>query len=112
MCCETTARVGANLGFEMSFAIDATHTFDLDDHEGCTIAADELAWVTAQLAHERFPPSAHLSQPAHGHRETREPQHKESGTRRAPLSSRGRGEGAAPERVCIYIHHRHTILQF
>lgn len=47
MCCETTARVGANLGFEMSFAIDATHTFDLDDHEGGTIAADELARVTA-----------------------------------------------------------------
>ena len=47
MCCETTARVGANLGFEMSFAMDATHTFDLDDHEGGTIAADELARVTA-----------------------------------------------------------------
>ena len=47
MCCETTARVGANLGFEMSFAIDATHTFDLDDHEGGTIPADELARVTA-----------------------------------------------------------------
>ncbi len=47
MCCETTARVGANLGFEMSFAIDATHTFDLDDREGGTIAADELARVTA-----------------------------------------------------------------
>ena len=47
MCCETTARVGANLGFEMSFAIDATHTFDLDDHQGGTIAADELARVTA-----------------------------------------------------------------
>ena len=46
-CCETTARVGANLGFEMGFAIDATHTFDLDDHEGGTIAADELARVTA-----------------------------------------------------------------
>jgi nicotinamidase-related amidase len=27
MCCETTARVGANLGFELGFAIDATHTF-------------------------------------------------------------------------------------
>jgi nicotinamidase-related amidase len=47
MCCETTARVGANLGFEMSFGIDATHTFDLDDHEGGTIAADELARVTS-----------------------------------------------------------------
>jgi nicotinamidase-related amidase len=47
MCCETTARVGANLGFEMRFAIDATHTFDLRDRDGGTIAADELARVTA-----------------------------------------------------------------
>jgi len=47
MCCETTARVGANLGFEMSFAIDATHTFDLPDRDGGTISADELARVTA-----------------------------------------------------------------
>jgi nicotinamidase-related amidase len=47
MCCETTARVGANLGFDMSFAIDATHTFDLPDREGGKIAADELARVTA-----------------------------------------------------------------
>lgn len=47
MCCETTARIGANLGFEMQFAIDATHTFDLRDREGRTIEADELARVTA-----------------------------------------------------------------
>jgi len=47
MCCETTARVGANLGFDMRFAIDATHTFDLPDRDGGTIAADELARVTA-----------------------------------------------------------------
>jgi nicotinamidase-related amidase len=47
MCCETTARVAANLGFEMGFAIDATHTFDLPDHEGGAITADELARVTA-----------------------------------------------------------------
>jgi nicotinamidase-related amidase len=47
MCCETTARVGANLGFELGFAIDATHTFDLADGDGGTIAADELARVTA-----------------------------------------------------------------
>jgi nicotinamidase-related amidase len=47
MCCETTARVGGNLGFEMSFAIDATHTFDLSDHDGGTIKADELARVTS-----------------------------------------------------------------
>ena len=47
MCCETTARIGANLGFDVRFAIDATHTFDLADHDGGTISADELARVTA-----------------------------------------------------------------
>jgi nicotinamidase-related amidase len=47
MCCETTARVGANLGFEMRFVLDATHTFDLPDRDGGTISADELRRVTA-----------------------------------------------------------------
>jgi nicotinamidase-related amidase len=47
MCCETTARVAANLGFEMGFAIDATLTFDLDARDGGVIGADELARVTA-----------------------------------------------------------------
>jgi nicotinamidase-related amidase len=46
MCCETSARVGANLGFDVAFAIDATHTFDLADGNGGTIRADELARVT------------------------------------------------------------------
>ena len=47
MCCETTARVAAQLGFDMRFAIDATHTFDVTDRDGGTITADELARVTA-----------------------------------------------------------------
>jgi nicotinamidase-related amidase len=47
MCCETTARVGSNLGFEMRFVLDATHTFDLTDRDGGTIPAEELARVTA-----------------------------------------------------------------
>jgi nicotinamidase-related amidase len=47
MCCETTARIGANLGFEMYFVLDATHTFDLADRDGVTISADELGRVTA-----------------------------------------------------------------
>ena len=46
MCCETSARVGANLGFDVTFALDATHTFDLDDRDGGTISADELARIT------------------------------------------------------------------
>ena len=28
-CCETSARMGANLGFDVQFVLDATHTFDL-----------------------------------------------------------------------------------
>jgi nicotinamidase-related amidase len=47
MCAETTARVAANLGFGMRFALDATHTFDIVSHDGGTIAADDLARVTA-----------------------------------------------------------------
>jgi nicotinamidase-related amidase len=47
MCCETTARVGANLGFDIRFALDATHTFDLAARDGGTLSADELARVTA-----------------------------------------------------------------
>ena len=47
MCCETSARVGANLGFDVRFAMDATHTFDLAAPDGGTLSADELARVTA-----------------------------------------------------------------
>jgi nicotinamidase-related amidase len=46
-CCETTARVGGNLGYQVLFAIDATHTFDRKGPEGDTVSADTLAHVTA-----------------------------------------------------------------
>lgn len=42
MCRETTARLASDLGFSMTFALDATHTFDLPG-----ISADELARATA-----------------------------------------------------------------
>ena len=54
MCCETTARVGSDLGYEVGFAIDATHTFDQDDHDGGTVTADELARVTASNLDPEF----------------------------------------------------------
>jgi nicotinamidase-related amidase len=54
MCCETTARVAANLDFEMTFVLDATHTFDLPAHDGGTISADELARVTASNLDPEF----------------------------------------------------------
>lgn len=55
MCCETTARVAANLDFEMTFVLDATHTYDLPAHNGGgTISADELSRVTASNLDPEF----------------------------------------------------------
>jgi len=55
MCCETTARVAANLDFEMTFVLDATHTFDLPAQDGGgTITADELSRVTASNLDPEF----------------------------------------------------------
>jgi nicotinamidase-related amidase len=42
-CCETTARMAGDLGYEVLFALDATYTFD----EG-NLTADQFATVTAQ----------------------------------------------------------------
>jgi nicotinamidase-related amidase len=42
-CCETTARVGGNLGYDVWFALDATHTFDRVGPDGTTMTADERA---------------------------------------------------------------------
>jgi nicotinamidase-related amidase len=53
-CCETTARVGGNLGHRVVFALDATYTFDRPDLEGRTVPADELARVTATNLHGEF----------------------------------------------------------
>lgn len=46
-CCETTARVGGNLGYNVYFALDATHTFDRIAPDGTVIPAATLAAVTA-----------------------------------------------------------------
>jgi nicotinamidase-related amidase len=54
MCCETTARVAANLDFDMTFVLDATYTFDLPAHDGGSISADELARVTASNLDPEF----------------------------------------------------------
>ena len=47
MCCESTARHANNLGFDVQFVLDATHTFDAPAFGGGTIEAEELARVTA-----------------------------------------------------------------
>ena len=47
MCVETTARMGGNLGYEVTLPIDATHTFDLEGPGGIRLSASELARATA-----------------------------------------------------------------
>lgn len=53
-CCETTARVGGNLGHRVLFALDATHTFDRTGPDGTLMTADELARATATNLHGEF----------------------------------------------------------
>ena len=53
-CCETTARVGGNLGHRVLFALDATLTFDRCGPDGDVVAADDLARVTATNLHDEF----------------------------------------------------------
>ncbi len=53
-CCETTARMAANVGFRVFFALDATHCFDRRALDGQAISADELARVTAANLNGEF----------------------------------------------------------
>jgi nicotinamidase-related amidase len=53
-CVETTARMAANLGYDVLFALDATHTFDRTGPDGTVMTADELARATATSLHEEF----------------------------------------------------------
>jgi nicotinamidase-related amidase len=53
-CCETTARVGGDLGYDVRFAIDATHTFGEESPDGTPLVADLFARVTATNLHGHF----------------------------------------------------------
>ncbi|GAB3186758.1 isochorismatase family protein [Nesterenkonia suensis] len=53
-CCETTARVGGNLGHRVLFALDATHTFDRTGPDGRVLTADALAQATATNLYGEF----------------------------------------------------------
>ncbi|MDQ6607982.1 MAG: cysteine hydrolase [Actinomycetota bacterium] len=53
-CCETTARMAGNLGYETKFVIDATHTFDRQDLGGEWVSADELTRITAANLNGEF----------------------------------------------------------
>jgi nicotinamidase-related amidase len=46
-CCETTARMGGDLGFDVLFVLDATHTFEEVGPDGTVVTGDQFAAVTA-----------------------------------------------------------------
>jgi nicotinamidase-related amidase len=51
-CCETTARMAGNLGYDTHFVLDATHAFERTGPDGVTLSADALYrrrrdWSTA-----------------------------------------------------------------
>lgn len=46
MCCETTARMAGNLGYDVIFIPDAMHTFDATGPDGVVISADEITRAT------------------------------------------------------------------
>ncbi|MDA0185717.1 cysteine hydrolase [Solirubrobacter phytolaccae] len=48
-CCETTARMGGNLGYDVQFVLDATHTFNRGD-----LDADQLVHATATNLNGEF----------------------------------------------------------
>jgi len=53
-CCETTARMAANLGYNVYFVLDATHTHDRRALDGTTLKADHIATVTAANLQDEF----------------------------------------------------------
>ncbi len=53
-CCETTARMAGNLGYDVLFALDATHTFDEAGPDGTVITAEEFGRVTAAVIDGSF----------------------------------------------------------
>jgi nicotinamidase-related amidase len=51
MCCETTARMAGNLGYDTIFVPDAMHTFDLAGPDGEILTAEELSRATVVNLH-------------------------------------------------------------
>ena len=60
-CCETTARMGGNLGHRVLFALDATPTFDRTGPSGEHVTADELMRVTGVNLHDEFAQVVHTA---------------------------------------------------
>ena len=53
-CCETTARIGSDLGYDVWFVLDATHTFDIAAPDGEVVPAAEIARMTGINLQDEF----------------------------------------------------------
>ena len=53
-CCETTARMAGNLGYEVKFVLDATRTFDFKDISGNLVKAEDVYQMTATNLNGEF----------------------------------------------------------
>ena len=53
MCCDVTARMAGNLGYDVWFALDATHTF-AKEANGIKLSAEQLSQATAVNLHGDF----------------------------------------------------------
>jgi nicotinamidase-related amidase len=53
-CCETTARMAGNLGYDVKFVLDATRTFDFKDLSGRTVTAETMYQMTATNLNGEF----------------------------------------------------------
>lgn len=54
LCCETTARMAGNLGYQTSFVIDATDAFDLSTASGEVISGERVMQLTAANLNGEF----------------------------------------------------------
>ena len=53
-CVETTARMGANLGFDVLFVRDACHTFDREGPDGDILTAEQITQASLTSLHDEF----------------------------------------------------------
>lgn len=53
-CCESTARMAGNIGYDVSFVIDATRAFDQTHPSGDTIPAEQIVRATAANLDQEF----------------------------------------------------------
>lgn len=53
-CCETTTRHASDLGWQVDFCLEATHTWDMQQLDGSTLSAADIRVRTATVLNDRF----------------------------------------------------------